>query len=100
MTVSRRQHHKVECNYCGGKRSSEHMTRGMGHDNEWYCDHGCIRQNAKDCDHSGVDQDEDAHGLRTATCEWCGFDLRAYAIDEEYLKDSGEIMVLEWRAML
>jgi len=98
MTLSR-SHNKVRCHFCDRSVSTEQAVRGRGRNEEYYCSHSCVRKESEECNHSGVDIEYDGSGLMTAVCEYCCFPLRAEEIDTEYLKDSGEIIVTEWRAM-
>jgi len=50
------------------------------------------------CEHQLIDPvDMQKDGLMLGECESCGQEMIAKEIDNEWLKDSGKIVVTEWR---
>jgi hypothetical protein len=94
-----RDHKKTECSFCGRKVPNEHSVIGRGNNDRKYCNEECVIRESKECSHTGVDVEYHSDGLLSAECERCGFPLEAEEIDTDYLKDSGEIVVLKWRVV-
>lgn len=95
MTIQKPRE-QITCHHCGQKQNMNNAVSGRGNNAEMYCSYSCVKSEALNCNHSGVDVDYKSDGLMTAVCEYCGFELRAKEIDDEWLEESGEVIVIEW----
>lgn len=74
-----------------GFEDQSHIGDSNTHDSSERC-----RNNSNRHAPDGWRLDSDHHAFMVSTCEHCGVKLRATAIDNQLLKETGEIHVTNW----